>query len=65
MARTSAALEERLWSEDELAARYKLSPATLRTWRSRGRGPKFIKVGHRALYPETEVARWEAGRRRQ
>src|SRR5260370_17007631 len=59
-----ATLEERLWTEAELADRYSLSPATLRTWRSRGLGPRFIKVGHRALYPESHVARWEANPRR-
>jgi hypothetical protein len=57
-------LEERLWSEAELAERYRLSPLTLRSWRSRGTGPRAIKVGNRALYPQSEVARWEASRRR-
>jgi hypothetical protein len=57
-------LEEKLWTEAELAERYTLSPFTLRSWRSRGTGPRWIKVGHRPLYPESEVARWEANRRR-
>jgi hypothetical protein len=65
MTRTAAVIEEKLWTEAELAARYGLSPATLKTWRCRGRGPKYIKVGRAALYPQSEVARWEAGRRRQ
>jgi predicted DNA-binding transcriptional regulator AlpA len=57
-------LEDRLWTESEVAERYSLSPLTLRSWRSRGTGPRAIKVGRRALYPESELARWEASRRR-
>ena len=64
MPAAAAPLEERLWTEDELAARYQMAPATLRNWRSLGIGPRAIKVGRRALYPESEVARWEATRRR-
>jgi hypothetical protein len=26
------------------------APATLNTWRSRGRGPKYVKIGGRVLY---------------
>ena len=58
------ALEERLWTEAELAQRYDMSPGTLKKWRCLGIGPRAIKVGRRALYPESEVARWEANRRR-
>jgi predicted DNA-binding transcriptional regulator AlpA len=58
------ALEEKLWTDRELAERYEMSPLTLRNWRCRGTGPRFIKIGRRALYPESEVARWEANRRR-
>lgn len=65
MSKPPPPLEERLWTTAELAQRYGLSPATLKSWRNRGRGPRFIKVGHRALYPETEVARWEAAQRRR
>ena len=55
---------ERLWTDEELAERYGLSRLTLRNWRSLGTGPRAIKVGRRALYPESEVARFEANRRR-
>jgi hypothetical protein len=58
------ALEERLWTTAELAERYDMSPLTLRNWRCRGVGPRFIKVGRQALYPESEVARWEANKPR-
>jgi helix-turn-helix protein len=59
-----AQLEERLWTPAELAARYGLSPLTLRNWRCLGTGPRAIKIGNRPLYPESEVARWEANRPR-
>lgn len=59
------AAPDRLWTEAELAARYGLSPRTLRNWRAAGTGPRFIKVGRRVLYPEPEVARWEANRPRR
>lgn len=57
-------LEERLWKTGELAERYGMSPLTLRKWRYLGIGPRAIIVAGRALYPESEVARWEASRRR-
>jgi transcriptional regulator with XRE-family HTH domain len=60
----NAVLEERLWTAEELAERYGMSPNTLRNWRCAGIGPRAIKVGRRALDPESEVARWEANRRR-
>jgi predicted site-specific integrase-resolvase len=58
------ALEERLWTPAELAARYGLSLVTLRNWRYLGRGPRSITIGGKPLYPQSEVARFEAGRRR-
>lgn len=63
MARTAPPVE-RLWTAAELAERYGISPLTLRNWRYLGIGPRPIKVGRNALYPESEVARWEANRRR-
>jgi hypothetical protein len=35
-----------------------LPVATLRTWRSLGRGPRYIKVGRRVLYDIAAVDRW-------
>ncbi len=55
---------ERLWTDAELAERYQLSTLTLRNWRSLGIGPRAIKVGRRALYRDSEVARFEANRER-
>jgi hypothetical protein len=57
-------LEERLWTPRELAERYGLAVGTLRNWRSLGIGPRAIKVGSKPRYPQSEVAAWEASRRR-
>lgn len=62
MARTE--LEERLWTPADLAARYGLSLITLRNWRYERRGPRSIRIGGKPFYPQSEVARWEANRRR-
>jgi hypothetical protein len=60
-----AAQPERLWTEDELAQRWRLSPRTLRNWRYLRTGPKAVKVGRSALYPESEVLRWERAQPRR
>ena len=44
---------ENLRSEQEAAVRLGLSPGTLRNWRHLGRGPAYVKVGRRVLYPES------------
>ena len=35
----------------ELADRWRLSDQTLANWRSAGKGPPFVRVGSRVLYP--------------
>lgn len=45
---------------EEVAARYRTSPATVRWWRQLGTyGPKGIKVGRRVLYSQAEIDRFE------
>lgn len=34
-----------LLNEREAAAILKVAPQTLRTWRSRGRGPRYLRLG--------------------
>lgn len=31
---------------------------TLATWRSRGRGPKYVKIMGRVYYPKADVQAW-------
>ena len=40
------------WLTTGQAASYlKLAPGTLQNWRSKGKGPKFIKRGNNVYYP--------------
>ena len=45
----------------ELVERWRnsISPATLASWRCRGLGPRYVKVGGRVLYPLAEVEFYE------
>lgn len=38
-----------LLDEKEVARLYALSTTTLRNWRAKGEGPRFIKLGKRAV----------------
>ena len=46
----------------QLVTRWKgqVASATLATWRSRGNGPKFVKIGGRVLYRRSDVEAYEA-----
>lgn len=48
-------------SVDDMVARYKgrINKITFANWRVRKRGPKFLKLGGRVLYPLKEVEAWE------
>jgi excisionase family DNA binding protein len=43
---------------DELAAHLKMSKRTLAKWRTNGRGPRYIRLGHGVRYREQDVAAW-------
>jgi hypothetical protein len=43
-----------------LADRWQISPRTLEQWRWQGRGPRFLKLGGRVVYPLTEIEAFEA-----
>lgn len=36
----------------------KITIGTLGTWRSRGRGPDYLKLGGKVVYPESAVYKW-------
>ncbi|MCC7101200.1 MAG: hypothetical protein IT500_16590 [Rubrivivax sp.] len=44
----------------ERAERWNLSPKTLQRWRSAGRGPRFMKMCKRGVYPMDEVLNFES-----
>jgi len=43
----------------ELADRWRLSDQTLANWRYAGKGPPFIRVGARVLYPTEGIHAYE------
>jgi predicted site-specific integrase-resolvase len=43
----------------EVADRWRLSDQTLANWRSVGKGPPFIRVGGRVLYPIEGIQSFE------
>jgi hypothetical protein len=59
-----------LISADELvppeivAAELLIKRETLTTWRHRGFGPAFLKVGRRVFYRRDDLAQWLASQRR-
>jgi predicted DNA-binding transcriptional regulator AlpA len=42
-----------------------LKTKTLDNWRSAGRGPRYLKLGARVLYPQTELDAFKAANLRQ
>lgn len=49
----------------EVAAKFRVDEATLRTWRRRGVGPRSMKFGRRVVYKRTEVKRYEEQQERE
>ena len=50
--------DDRLLNQESAAALIGVKPLTLATWRHKGRGPPFIKVGRNAFYKATDIERW-------
>src|SRR4051812_48851697 len=46
--------------QKDLAKRWLISPRTLEQWRWQGRGPRYLKIGGRVIYPLAEVEAFEA-----
>ncbi len=53
-------MQKMMMNENELATRWNISPKTLQRWRSEGRGPRFIKLSKRVVYPIDEVLDYES-----
>ena len=47
-----------VWDTDEAAAYMRISPRTLVSWRSRGMGPTYVKVGRRVVYLQRDIVAW-------
>jgi hypothetical protein len=45
--------------ETDLAWRWDMNPKTLQRWRMEGRGPSYLKLGKRVLYPLNAVIAFE------
>ena len=45
-------------STDEVAEMVHIKPQTLRVWRWRGDGPRYLKAGSRVLYKLSDVLAW-------
>ena len=46
---------ESLLTQDEVSNMLDLAVPTLRKWRWEGKGPKFVKLGGRILYRESDI----------
>lgn len=53
-------MQKMMINENELATRWNISPKTLQRWRSEGRGPRFMKMSKRVVYPIDEVFDFES-----
>lgn len=59
MAKSDSATHEQVsGTEQDVWARYRIKPGTLRTWRSRCEGPPYIKSGRSVLYRFAAVEAW-------
>jgi predicted DNA-binding transcriptional regulator AlpA len=47
------------FNEIELAKRWGISPKTLQRWRTEGRGPRYLKLSKRVVYPLDEIHAFE------
>lgn len=47
--------KETFLTQDDVAAMWNISTNTLRKWRWEGKGPKFVKLGARVVYRESDV----------
>lgn len=55
---------ERLLSQDDVAELLAIAPRSLESWRLRGGGPRYVRVGRLVRYRHTDVSDWLAARER-
>jgi uncharacterized protein YjcR len=44
---------------NDLAERWGVHPVTVRKWKKRGTGPKWVKIGGKVMYPIDKVKEME------
>jgi hypothetical protein len=47
-----------LFTREEAAARFKLSPRTLEKWALKGKGPEYCKLNGSVRYTEDQLEAW-------
>lgn len=52
-------------AEPDLCLLANISPATAESWRKRGKGPAYVLIGNRYLYPRQAVAEFVASNVRE
>ena len=55
MVKKGKEIEKRMLGPAEVEERYPISKGTLANWRSAKRGPKYYKVGRKALYDVNDL----------
>src|SRR5262245_58945189 len=56
---TNGSQEQHYLTSLELAERLRTTAATVKHWRLHRKGPMFIRVGKKVVYPIAEVEAWE------
>jgi excisionase family DNA binding protein len=51
-------LTDTLLTTDEVAAKLRVAPRTLRQWRDDGRGPRPQRIGRMIRYRSSDVQKW-------
>jgi hypothetical protein len=55
-------LDEELVPEDEAARELNVKPQTMGTWRFRGQGPAYVKIGKLVFYRPSDLRAYVASR---
>jgi hypothetical protein len=57
--------DDELIADINLAAELQQKVNTLTSWRNRGVGPAYVKIGRRVFYRRSDVSAWLAAQRRE
>jgi hypothetical protein len=57
--------DDPLLSNEDTAGICRVTPQTLAAWRSRGRGPRYLKIGRGVFYRESAIAAWLKAQERE